>query len=109
MPRSSAPTPAILTSFANIKRYSPRYLPPLPSCRPGQRIRLDVGVAFHRLPNAFLVAKARILDASKGTHLDTVARHFPDIDGAHLQLVDEARDVIEPVRAHARGQPVSRS
>src|SRR5882762_2350437 len=69
---------------------------------PRHRVGLDVGEALHRLEHAFLVAEAGILDAAEGRHFDAIARHFPDIDGADLQLVDEAGDVVQPVGADAR-------
>ena len=74
--------------------------------RPRQRIGLHIGEALHRLDHAFLVAEPGILDAAERRHLDAIARHFPDIDGADFQLVDEARDVVEPVGADARREPV---
>ena len=75
---------------------------PSRSGRPRQRVGLDVGVALHGFPHAFLVAEAGVLDAPERAHLDAIARHLPDVDGPDLQLVDEAGDVVEPIRANAR-------
>src|SRR4029077_2574647 len=69
--------------------------------RPRQRIGLHIGEALHRLDHAFLVAEPGILDAAERRHLDAIARHFPYVDGADVEFVDEARDVVEPVGADA--------
>src|SRR3546814_14752792 len=55
---------------------------------PRQRKRLHVGVALHRLDDAFLVAEAGVLDAAEGRHLDAVAGHFPDVHGADPEAED---------------------
>src|SRR5258708_2040561 len=75
---------------------------------PGQGIGLQVGKAFHGLEHAFSVAQARILDAAEGRHLDAIARHFPDIHRADLELLDETGDVVEAVGANPRGEAVGR-
>src|SRR5687768_2536337 len=74
--------------------------------RPRQRVSADVGEALHRFPDAFLVAEARILDAAERRHLDAVARNLPYIYRANVELADEARDVVEPMCADARREPV---
>src|SRR5215472_4329933 len=73
---------------------------------PWKRIRLDVGKALHRLLDAFLVAEPRVLDPAKRSQLEPVARHFAHVDGSNLQLRDQARDVIQAIRAHGGGEPV---
>src|SRR4029450_11612972 len=83
--------------------------PGWPSARPGQRPGFHVGEALHRLQHAFLVAQARILDAAEGRHFDAIARYFPDIDRADLQLVDESGDVVQAIGADARRQPIGRA
>src|SRR5215469_4425121 len=73
---------------------------------PRKRIRLDVGKALHRLLDAFLVAEPRVLDPAKRSQLEPVARHFAHVDGSNLQLRDQARDVIQTIRAYGGGEPV---
>src|SRR6476620_11526007 len=51
-------------------------------CLPGQRIRLDVGEALHRLLHALLVAEPRILDSAERRQFETVAGHFAHVHGA---------------------------
>ena len=79
------------------------------SASPGQRVRLDVGEALHRLLHAFLVAQARILDAAERRQLEPVAGHFADVDRADMQLGDETRDVVEAVGADRGRQTVRRA
>src|SRR5205085_11421533 len=61
---------------------------------------------YTTLFRSLLVAEARILDAAEGRHLDPVPRHLPDVDSTDLELAHEPGDVVEPVRAHPRGQAV---
>src|SRR6476646_2430399 len=73
---------------------------------PWQRIRLHIGKAFHRFLHAFLVSEPGIFDASERGKFETVAGHLAHVDAADIELGHQARDVVEPVRAHRRRQSV---
>jgi hypothetical protein len=57
---------------------------------PGERVGFEVGEALDRLLHPFLIAQARVLDAAEGRELQAVAGHFAHVDGADVQLADEA-------------------
>src|SRR5437879_7644771 len=69
---------------------------------PRQRIRLDVGKAFHRLLHAFLVPQSRILDPAERRQFEAIAGHLADVDRADVQFGDEPRDVVQTIRAYGR-------
>src|SRR5882724_10851731 len=98
---STRPNTSGPTVREGVMARSPR---PHRGSEPRHRVGLDVGEALHRLEHAFLVAEAGILDAAEGRHLDAVAWHLPDIDGADLELAYEAGDVVEAVGADAGGE-----
>ena len=48
-------------------------------------------------------------DAAEGRELQPVARHLAHVDRAHVELADEAGDVVQPVGADRARQAVGRA
>src|SRR6185437_8307054 len=78
----------------------------LRSGSPWQRVRLDVGKAFHRFLHTFLVPEPRIFDAAERGKFETVAGDLAHVDAADVELGHQARDVVETVRAHRRRKSI---
>src|SRR5690242_8272488 len=112
VPQTRSETPASrfssVCTIADRRRCSyPGSSIPYPAS-PRQRIRLDVREALHSLLHALLVAEPRVLDAAERRQLEPITGNLAHVDRADLQFAHEPRDVIEPVRAHRRRQPVRR-
>ncbi len=64
---------------------------------PGQAERFNVGKALNRFLHTFFVTKSRVLNASEGGELKTIAGNLSDIHGTDLKLGDKPRNVVHAI------------